>query len=71
MIAAMYGYEDIVRVLAEKEAGMKDKYDYTALHYTAKNSSTKKCAQFLWQFPEERDTTGLEEIKQEHNLPRV
>ena len=44
MIAAMYGYEDIVRILAEKEAGMKDRNGYTALHYTAENSSTKECA---------------------------
>ena len=44
MIAAMYGYEDIVRILAEKEAGMKDGYGYTALHYTAKKSSTIECA---------------------------
>ena len=48
MIAAMYGYKDIVRVLAEKEAGMKDGHGYTALHYTAENSSTKECAEFLW-----------------------
>ena len=44
MFAAMYGYEDIVRVLVEKEAEMKDRYGYTALHYTAENSSTKECA---------------------------
>ena len=55
MYAAQQGYEDIVRSLAEKEAGMKDNTGRTALYY----SSTKECAQLLWQFPEERGTNYL------------
>ena len=67
MIAAMYGYEDIVRILAEKEAGMKDQQGCTALYY----SSTKECAQFLWQFPKERDTRDLHEVKRKYDLGRL
>ena len=55
MYAAQQGYLGIVRILVEKEAGMKDKYGKTALYYTTNSSSNKERAQFLWQFPEERD----------------
>ena len=46
MIAAMYGYEDIVRILAEKEKGMKDSDGWTAVMYAASNSHPE-CVQVL------------------------
>jgi len=70
MYAAGNGHLECLKILAPLEKGMKDKDGKTALYYTT-HSSNKECAQFLWQFPEERDTTGLGEIKQKHNLPRI
>ena len=46
---------------------MKDNQGRTALYY----SSTKECAQFLWQFQGERNTTGLNEVKEKYDLGRL
>ncbi len=71
MFAAEKGHLEYVKILAPLEKGMKDKYGKTALCFTTYSSSNKECAEFLWQFPEERDTTGLEELKRKHNLSRI
>ena len=44
MYAAQQGYDDIVRILVEKEVGMQDDYGRTALYYATYSSSNKECA---------------------------
>ena len=70
MRAAANGHLECLKILAPLEKGTKDNDGKTALYYTT-YSSNKECAEFLWQFPEERDTKDWEKIKQKHNLPRV
>lgn len=64
MAAAQNGRLDCVKLLAKREKGMKDKYNNTALYYTFYDSSNRECAEFLWWFPEERDTDRLDWVKE-------
>ena len=46
MYAAQQGYDDIVRILVKKEAGMKDEYGKTALMKAAENGHLE-CVKIL------------------------
>ena len=49
MKAAKYGYDDIVRILVEKETGMQDGDKWTALMFAAKYGHLE-CVKFLLDF---------------------
>ena len=71
MYAAEHGHLECVKILAPLEKGMKDEDGNTALCFTTYSSSNKECAQFLWQFPEERGTKDLEKTQEKYDLGRL
>ena len=67
MLGATKGHLECVKVLAPLEKGESDIRRMTALSY----ASTKECAEFLWQFPEEREIENLGEVKKKYGLQRT
>ena len=71
MHAARHGHFECAKVLAPLEKGITNKFGVTAFYYTIEDSSTKECAEFLWQFPEERETKDLEKVQNKSGSLRV
>ena len=79
MFPARWGHLECVKILAPLEKGMKctsRQYingayyeDVTALAFTlGGGDSYKQYAQYLYQFPEERDTDALDALKSKYGL---
>ena len=79
MYAAIEGHSECVKILAPLEKGLKctsRQYisgayydDVTALAFTlGGGDSYKQYAQYLYQFPEERDTDALDAVKSKYGL---
>ena len=66
MFAASHGHLLCVKILAPREKGVRNRFHHTALHYA--KFSTKSCAEFLWQFAEERNTDDLDEVEEQCGL---
>ena len=68
MFAANYGHLECVKILAPLENGMKNILGWTALYRTTSSSSNRACAEYLWQFPDERKTNDLRDVERKFSL---